>query len=156
LMEKGLLFCGACAGRMLGIGEALKSELSRPVKLSELWLCCSSSAQLFVLFGVLASAPCGGLAAMCTSAPCPPPGPSHAQAARRVGVCFAAPSLPPLTGDSCSSVTLASSSSSAAPTCAGRARGHAGTKSEEPGAGREGCSGRTRARGTAAQHLRAG
>ncbi len=121
LMEKGLpLFCGACGGRMPGFGEVLKSELSRPVKLSELWLCCR-------LFGVVASAPCGGLAAVCTSVPCPPPGHSHAQAARRVGRRFAAPSSPPPAGDSCSSVTLSSSSSSAPPACVARGE-RAGTR----------------------------
>jgi hypothetical protein len=51
LMEKGLLFCGACASRVLGTGEALKSELSRPVKHSELCFCCK-------LFDAPASAPC--------------------------------------------------------------------------------------------------
>jgi hypothetical protein len=51
LMEKGLLFCGACASRVLGTWEALKSELSRPVKHSELCFCCK-------LFDAPASAPC--------------------------------------------------------------------------------------------------
>jgi hypothetical protein len=89
-MEKGLLFCGMCAGRVLGTGEALKSELLRPVKFSELCFWCK-------LFDAPASAPCG-LGANIFPA-CSAPRPEKHKAAR----------IAPPAGDSCSNVTLGSS-----------------------------------------------